>query len=259
MQCGAPTAILRSKRSQVLIPPSPSPYPGRITKKNLIISSRTLAACLTFWMVILSDFRHKKLSIVFETRPPNSTALSFSRACRNPAYWYTVSMWFPVGIIPRGTQPVASRPLAPSSAIDYRSTFVASTPSLRFNVCCCMYLYGFIAYRPTSVNGIAALASSFASAPDACCSGVWAAHRPSASRRAFSPPTPQMRWVSTGDGLRVRGGGDAAARPQGAPLSASATSTAVETPVEKFRKDYAKPGHWTRWRIWYSSGFADGR
>ncbi|CAM9378656.1 unnamed protein product [Ascophyllum nodosum] len=100
--------------------------------------------------------------------------------------------------------------------------------------------------RPTSVNGIAALASSFASAPDACCSGVWAAHRPSASRRAFSPPTPQMRWVSTGDGLRVRGGGDAAARPQGAPLSASATSTAVETPVEKFRKDYAKPGHWTR-------------
>lgn len=61
---------------------------------------------------------------------------------------------------------------------------------------------------------------------------------------------PNDRWVSKGgSGLRVRGGGGGA-RSAGTLLAAAAASasgaTAVRAPVEKFRKDYQPPGHWTR-------------
>lgn len=102
----------------------------------------------------------------------------------------------------------------------------------------------------SSTNGMAALASSFSGTPQTHREGIWTAPRATASRLSYSPQSPQMRWISAGDGLKVRGGGGARAgsRTAGAAasLSASSSAEAVRSPVEKFRKDYQAPGHWTR-------------
>lgn len=97
---------------------------------------------------------------------------------------------------------------------------------------------------------MAALASSFAGTPHTHREGFWTAPRATASRLSYSPQSPQMRWISTGGGLKVRGGGGARAGSRtagaGASLSASTSVEAAKGPVEKFRKDYQAPGHWTR-------------
>lgn len=82
--------------------------------------------------------------------------------------------------------------------------------------------------------------------------GAW-----KAPRVPVAPPRPvpdlHGRWVSSGgNGLRVRGGA-ANGAPQApgakAPLAmfSSASAEAVKAPVEKFRRDYKPPGHWTRY------------
>lgn len=102
-----------------------------------------------------------------------------------------------------------------------------------------------------SVQGVSALASSFTTSSYASCKGVLAANRPSASQRLFSPSTPQARWVSAGVAIRMRGGGEPNPGPAAAASSAaSSTMKAPVGPVEKFRKDYVEPGHWTRYKTY---------
>lgn len=90
--------------------------------------------------------------------------------------------------------------------------------------------------RLPSLNGMAALAASFSSSTGT----------PPPLHASSSTP---LKWTvpCVGPQLGVRGGGG---RDNGAlSLSAAAmssTDATVEAPVEKFRKDYQAPGHWTR-------------
>lgn len=102
--------------------------------------------------------------------------------------------------------------------------------------------------RLPSSYGMAALASSFSSgtAPRAPLTTSWNVPG-TGPRLSFSPLLPHGHVFSGGGGLRVRGGGvGAAARSAGSLSSSASTAEAVKTPVEKFRKDYRAPGHWTR-------------
>lgn len=101
-----------------------------------------------------------------------------------------------------------------------------------------------------SSNGALHCSSSMGSRSGS--TGAWKMpHVPVAPPR----PVPDLhgRWVSSGgNGLSVRGGaanGAPQANGAKAPLamSGSASAEAVKAPVEKFRRDYKPPGHWTRY------------